>query len=62
MDANLETILGVIDTFGTIGLLVYLVKSSRDDLKQERASHEATRRDYREDLRDMANLRQRTTE
>jgi len=52
MDA-LEPFLGVLDSLGTLGLLIWLVLQSRRDLAQERQAHEETRQKYWQDLRDM---------
>lgn len=53
---EMKFIVEIINTVGTVGLLVWMVTTSRADLKAEQAAHELTRREYREDLRDMANL------
>lgn len=53
---EVQIIIDIANTVGTLGLLVWMVITLRNDLKAEQNAHELTRREYREDLRDMANL------
>lgn len=52
MDSEFSIIVDMVQTFGTWAIFLYL-------FVQERASHERTREDYRNDLRDIAGLRAR---
>lgn len=52
-----QVFMDVIDTLGTLGLLIWLVVQFRGDLRVEQLRHEETRHSYREDLREIAGVR-----
>lgn len=50
MDSEIGAIVDLAQTFGTWAIFLWLFVN-------ERSAHEATRKEYREDLRDVAGLR-----
>mgnify|MGYP006921614518 CR=1 FL=1 len=51
-------LLDVLNAFGTLGALVYMLHYLMQDLQREKSEHANTRKEYREDLREIAGMRQ----
>jgi hypothetical protein len=50
-------VLDVLNAFGTLGALVYMVRYLMQDLQREKTEHADTRKEYRDDLREIAGMR-----
>jgi len=59
--AEFDAFLSLLNELGTLGILAWLVWQGRRDLRLERVSHDDTRHLYREDLREIANIRKSLT-
>jgi|GEM_PF-5183696 len=54
-------VLDVLNAFGTLGALVYMVRYLMQDLQREKTEHADTRKEYRDDLREIAGMRRSLT-
>lgn len=51
-------LIDLIDRLGVIAVLAWMVYQCKQDYRSEKELHNQTRREYREDLREIAGMRQ----